>query len=339
MATFRTYKGKRRNSVRAEVCVHGVRQSETFPDMGRARAWAREIEAELGDRARGAVVHRTVRQALERYREEVTPRHRGARWEATRIGKFLGDPLRGEPRAPAVPFVGKRMADVTAADVATWRNRLLATLATESARREYGILRAVFAVAAREWGMLARSPFEDVDPPAEGRPRSRRVSEDEARAVCAALGYAEGARTETAGQFVAAAFLLAIETAMRKGELLSLDQASRRGRVLHLDRTKNGDERDVPLTTRAVALLELLPTEGYLFPVADGTADVLFRRAVRAAGLEDLHFHDSRREGTTRLAAHVDVMTLAKITGHRDVRVLQRVYYAPRMADVAELLP
>ncbi|WP_050764622.1 tyrosine-type recombinase/integrase [Marinomonas sp. MED121] len=54
--------------------------------------------------------------------------------------------------------------------------------------------------------------------------------------------------------------------------------------------------------------------------------------------LDDLHFHDSRREALTRLATKVDVLNLAKISGHKDLRILQRVYYAPDMADVALML-
>ena len=59
------------------------------------------------------------------------------------------------------------------------------------------------------------------------------------------------------------------------------------------------------------------------------------------AGLadQDLHFHDTRREALSRLAKKVDVMTLAKISGHRDIKILlNTTYYAPDMSDEAELL-
>ena len=54
------------------------------------------------------------------------------------------------------------------------------------------------------------------------------------------------------------------------------------------------------------------------------------------AGLDeaDLHFHDSRREALSRLAKKVDVMTLAKISGHRDIKILLNTYYAPSVEDV-----
>ena len=37
-------------------------------------------------------------------------------------------------------------------------------------------------------------------------------------------------------------------------------------------------------------------------------------------------------------AKRLDVLELAKVTGHRDLRVLSRVYYAPDMQDVASKL-
>ena len=51
-----------------------------------------------------------------------------------------------------------------------------------------------------------------------------------------------------------------------------------------------------------------------------------------------MHFHDSRREALTRMAKKVPVETLAKISGHRDLRILLNVYYNPDMAEVADLL-
>ena len=321
MATYE----KRGDRWRVQVCVARVRQSATFPTKARAAAWAAKIESELRAQARGEIVQRSVRQALERYGEHVSPLHRGCRWEQVRLAKL----------ARTLPFSRRRMTDVTRADLVGWRDDLLTTLATSSARREFGLLRAVFALAAREWGWLHRSPFDGVSPPPEGRPRSRRVSDAEVAAVVAALGYVPGARPETVSQFIAVACLLAVETAMRQGEILSLDQDARRGAVLHLDRTKNGDERDVPLSSRARALLELLPETGQLFPVAAHTFDVLFRRA---RGTADWRFHDLRREATTRLAAKLDVLLLARMTGHRDVKTLLRTYYSPDMAGVADRL-
>lgn len=335
MASFR----KRGETWRAEIRRRGFAPlSGTFDTKAAAVKWAASREAEMLAGRRGEIIPRTVRQALARYAEVVSPRHRGARWEKVRLRKFAGDPSRDKP--PEVPFLGRLLAEVQREDIAAWRDALLERLATSSARREFGLLRAVFAVAVNEWRWLHETPFRGVKPPAEGKPRTRRVADAELDRLLLALNYERGMRPASASQYIATAALLALETAMRQGELLSLDRGHvhATGRFLRLASTKNGDARDVPLSRPALALLDLLPERGRLFPVAAYTFDVLFRRARARAGLEDLHFHDLRREATTRLAAKLDVLTLAKVTGHRDPKVLLRVYYAPTMTAVAEML-
>jgi len=95
----------------------------------------------------------------------------------------------------------------------------------------------------------------------------------------------------------------------------------------------------VPLTRRAVELLRQVWTDdGPLFPVSAATRDTLFRRAVLDAGLDGLHFHDSRREALTRLAVRFQPMELARISGHKDLRTLLAVYYAPAVEDLVRRL-
>lgn len=302
-------------------------ESATFRLKSQADAWAAEREGELVGMRHGIIPRRTVRQAVERYMTDVCPKHRGKRWELVRLEKILRN----------LDFADRDLQSVRRADIASWRDSMTG-LASSSARREYGLLRAVFTICAREWQWLKESPFRGLTPPAPGKPRKQRVTDADADRLIEGLGYIRGATPETASQFVACAFLLAIETAMRKGELLSLTRDQVNGSVAHLLKTKNGDERDVPLSKAARELVALLPKDGYLFPVADGTADTLFRKARAKVGVDGIHFHDSRREGTTRLSRKVDVLTLAKITGHKDVNLLLRVYYATDMADVATRL-
>lgn len=78
--------------------------------------------------------------------------------------------------------------------------------------------------------------------------------------------------------------------------------------------------------------------EETVFGVSTASLDALFRKAKRLALIEDLHFHDTRREALTRLSKVFDVMELARISGHRDLRVLQNVYYAPSVQDLADKL-
>ena len=68
------------------------------------------------------------------------------------------------------------------------------------------------------------------------------------------------------------------------------------------------------------------------------TLGLRFRDARNALGLPDLHFHDSRREAATRISKKLsNVLELAAVTGHRDLKSLQ-VYFDPDATELAERL-
>ena len=123
---------------------------------------------------------------------------------------------------------------------------------------------------------------------------------------------------------------LALETAMRQGELIRLrwEHIDLNRRTAHLPDTKNGESRTVPLSTTAVRVLRALPRSlhGQVFPgVTTEAIKRAYIRAVRRAGIEDLRFHDLRHEATTRLFEKgLNIMEVASITGHKDLRMLRR---------------
>jgi integrase len=317
---------KRSDQYRARVRRRGFPdQSATFPTLAQARAWEARTKAELAEIRAGGVPRRTVVETLDTYVERECPKHKGERWEKVRIAKFKR----------TLPFVDRQLASVTPDDVARWRDHLTAQLKPSSARREYGLLRAIFRTAMREWGWLKASPFAAVKQPPPGLARAQRISPEHEAALVAQLEAAGGA-----SRTVAQAFRFALQTALRRGELSRVTREHLRvhERVLDVLPGKNGEGREVPLSAAAIAMLEQLPQEGRLFPIELGYLDALFREARDALGLP-ITFHDTRREALTRMAAKIkDPMLLAKISGHRDLKVLLNTYYRPRMGDVAELL-
>lgn len=150
-------------------------------------------------------------------------------------------------------------------------------------------------------------------------------------------------------------FDTALESAMRLREMFTLErkQIDLRKRTIFLDKTKNGDKRQVPITTVLHALLKAYKGnyDGRLFPWWDGDRNprVLdrvtarlsrqFDRLFSAAGCDDLHFHDLRHEATSRIYERTTLTDLqvAKITGHRDLRSLKR-YANLRGSDLASRL-
>lgn len=98
----------------------------------------------------------------------------------------------------------------------------------------------------------------------------------------------------------------------------------------------------MPLSPKTVAILQnlaLIRSEEHnsVFQISVKNLDTNFRKLKERAGLKeaDFHFHDPRREALTRLAQKFTVMELAKISGHRDLSILQNTYYAPDILSLA----
>ena len=97
----------------------------------------------------------------------------------------------------------------------------------------------------------------------------------------------------------------------------------------------------MPLSSTSVEVLRALPRSlhGEVFPgLTTEAVKRAFARATRRAEIEDLHFHDLRHEATTRLfELGLNIMEVATITGHKDLRMLRR-YTHLKAEDLAKKL-
>jgi len=143
----------------------------------------------------------------------------------------------------------------------------------------------------------------------------------------------------SAKQSVAACMLLAMRTGMRAGELCGLEWANVHPQHVHLPLTKNGKSRDVPLSSRAIAIIEKL--RGFdkynVFGLTAASLDAQFRKYRQQAGLAGFTFHDTRHTAATMLCKKVDVLTLCKIFGWSNTSQAL-TYYNPKAASIAALL-
>jgi integrase len=230
-------------------------------------------------------------------------------------------------------------AALTATRVAAYRDARLADgIAGESVRKELALLSKLLKTAMREWGIaLPANPVAVVSKPPPARARDRRLEGDEEARLLASLDQCKS-------RYMRPLVELAVETAMRQGELLKLRwrDVDFQRRVALLHDTKNGEDRAVPLSTRAVQILQALPRlvrDERVFPVSQSLVVQAWGHAVKRAGIEDLHFHDLRHEALSRLAERGDlsVLELAAVSGHKTLQMLKR-YTHLRAEDLARKL-
>lgn len=315
---------KKGNKWLAEVRIRKTYQAKTFATKIEAQGWAVEQERRLG-KHRGEPIKKTLRQAMERYAQEVAPGHKGYRWELVRLKKFEN-----------LDIADTMLSSLDTHDLQEWVNN--SGLTAGSIRREFSLMRSVLTTARKKWQWMEQDIARDVELPKPPRPRDKRISNADLGKITLALGY-EGQVITTRHQ-VAVAALLALETAMRQGEIFGLEweRIFLAERYVRLIDTKNGDVRDVPLSTRAVALLESMPTrKGRVFTVPQETAQQFFRRACQIAEIEGFRFHDLRHEALTRLARKLNMLELSRMVGHRDPRSLT-IYYNATATELAARL-
>ncbi|MCK9367423.1 MAG: site-specific integrase [Metallibacterium scheffleri] len=331
--------------VLARVRIKGRPEvSKVFPDAHKAAAWAAAQEHSLrtGDFRDTRAAHRLlVRDLIDEYSRAIAPQLRSADTTALRLARFRRD-------------LGMfTLETLTRARIAAWRDaRLAEGAAAATVTRELGILSSVISYARKDLGVEIENAAGLVRRPPATRGRDRRLEPGEEARLLEALGDRAGEvkgakragayRVGTRNPWLRPLVQFAIETAMRQGEMLALvwEHVDLEERTAHLEDTKNGEARTVPLSSRAVAVLEALPRspDGRVFPISAQAVKLAWGRACRRAGLEDLHFHDLRHEAASRLAEKLpNLIELAAVTGHKDLRMLKR-YYHPRATDLAKKL-
>jgi integrase len=263
--------------------------------------------------------------------KEVAPLHKGSAREITALRKIV----REQAWLTDMP-----LNEVTHGDVARFRDLRLKYVSGATVAREMVLLGSMFQTACGEWGASESNPSRGVKKPASPQGREVRIPPEIADKIADALGMFPAVRPALKKHQVGLAFLIAIETGMRKGEILGLtwDRVHLADRYVILDVTKNGRSRHVPLSAEAIRLLRLADgiDPARVFTVSSGVADTIFRK-YRPPEFSHIHFHDTRHEAVFRLSKKLPVLDLARMIGHQDMKMLLR-YYNPSAAEIADLL-
>lgn len=322
------YIRKVKNGFQAQVDYKTKRFSKTLPTKGEAVLWASKKLIEMRKiEDVGIDTTKTFEGVVNRYVQEVSSKKAGERWEKIRfnaIKEYEG-------------FKDKKFSDINAITISAYRDARLKVVKSSTVNRELNLISGLFNVAIKEWRIVKENPVTQIIKPKNPPHRERLISDKEIEEFLAAAKYDPTKPAKTKSEIVAVAFLFAIESALRCGEICSLTKISINGSVAKLTKTKNGKPREVPLSKEALRLLTLLPAENDpLFGMTPAQIDGLFRK-IRNKLKQTYTFHDSRHLAITRLAKKLDVLSLAKVVGHSNPKQLM-TYFNPTADDLAKLL-
>jgi len=185
------------------------------------------------------------------------------------------------------------------------------------------LIRHCIKMARNEWGLqLDTNPADNISLPPSGKPRARRLLESEWEQL-------QEASNLTKNPHIWPIICFALHSGMRRGEILSLQWAdiNFEKKLAYLALTKNGADREVPLTPEALGVLDNQLRSRYEqpFPISENAFRLAWTRLKQRSGIIDFNFHDLRHEAISRFfELGLSIPEVALISGHKDPRMLFR---------------
>ncbi|MBT8549993.1 site-specific integrase [Polynucleobacter paneuropaeus] len=215
----------------------------------------------------------------------------------------------------------------------------------ETINHYFNTISKLFQMLEGDWDLAIPNPIKGIKRMPAPQGRTKRVNAKMEELLLASCH-------ELSMPLLSSIIRFAIETGMRRGELMGLkwtdiDLPNRRA---YLHTSKNGEPRQVPLTQKAIAVLQGLDKEDVdqVFPMS---LNVLRNQYERARGhakerwnelginpFIDLRFHDLRHEALSRLSdAGLNVIELSYISGHKTLGMLKRYTHPCHQAIFSKL--
>ena len=232
---------------------------------------------------------------------------------------------------PLFSFFGNlHLTSITADKISDYKvKRRNEGVSPATINRELAMLSKSLNCAVQDWRWLKEAPR--IKRTKLNNERKRWLKSDEEKRlkpVCLSLGY----------DWLKDIVVFDINTGLRMGELISLEwpEVNLFSKTIFVKETKNKESRTVPLNHEAVEILirksrvrsiktKLVFPNPALSKWDKSNLGKRLRRILLKAGIEDFRFHDLRHTFGSRLAqAGVDINTIARLMGHKDLKMTQR---------------
>ena len=292
-------------------------RTKSFISKKTAEKWVRETENRIDQgylHQSATKLSLTLKELIIRYVADVLVKKRGCVNETIILRAFMRQ-----------PFVNKPLIQITSEDFAQYRDRRLEYVKPATLLRELCIVQHLYSTAKKEWSFDIPNPIKNIQKPKLNNRRERRLTKEEYEFLIADNKHI------TLRNIV----IVAIETAMRRGEILNIKHDHIKGQTLLIPITKNGHSRTIPLTKKAKCILE---NSSLPFPMSANALGLAWKRLKKKGNIKDLHFHDLRHEAISIFFEKgLSIPEVSLISGHKDVRMLFR-YTHLRAGDIVKKL-
>lgn len=314
------------------------RESKTFDRRPIAIAWMGKRETELrkpGEIERAKRQKVTLADAIDKSLTETRKQ----------IGKTKAQVLEALKRQP---IAGMICEDIRSEDIVSLARDLLQERTPQTVANYLSHLAAVFAVARPAWNYpLDRQAMRDAKIVASrlgyisrSRERDRRPTLDELDKLMTRFEQRSRLRSDSVPMHRITAF--AIFSTRRQEEITRIlwdDYEPQHGRVMVRDMKhpgeKIGNDTWCDLVPEAMKIIDAMPrTADRIFPYSAETISANFTRSCSLLGIDDLHFHDLRHDGVSRLfELGWNIPHVATVSGHRSWQSLKRYTHIRQRGD------
>ena len=308
MASIRKRKGK----YQVQVRIRGKGTSATFQTLDLARRWARskELEFEKNLKVGMQYIPKTLQEILIKYKETVIPHKRSASSETFLINAFMKN------KWAALP-----LNMLSAAQIAEYRDKRLLSVKPSTIIREFGIVKHALQVAKLEWDWdVPNDLFAGIRLPQIHQRAVRRIDDHDLTTLLEEA-------SKHSNMYLKPIILIALNTAMRRGEILSLkwSDIDLKRSLINIDNTKTGYARSIKINNDVRMVLENLEMiDERVFPISINSLRLCYQRLCNKLNIK-IRFHDFRHEAISRLfEQNLSIPHIASISGHRTISQLFR---------------
>lgn len=295
--------------------------TKTFNNKTDAKKWIRYIESQLD--IRNNIVKEvdnfpTLSSLIKRYLNEVSIKKASYQTDKFNFRTFIR--LFEYSREP--------INKLRVLMFAKFRDKYLINHKPATYQRLMSSIKHMWLVAQTEWEYPLEDIFSKLQKVKKDNPRNRRLSDREYQLILF------GNHTDSEFRKI---IEFAIQTGLRLSEITRVTPEHIRENTLLVPKRKNGDtDVEIPLSNKAI---ELLKTMELPLRLKSRGIQIKWQRLVKKYEIKDLHFHDLRHEALSRyLEKGVSIQDVQVLSGHKDVRVLMRVYANLKAKKIAHKL-
>jgi integrase len=252
----------------------------------------------------------TLADALKRYRDEVCPTRKWGHYETYQINKLLRNKISDYS-----------LAKITPNKIAKFRNELSKLSSASTVNKYLTLISVTYNIAKTEWDINCINPVSKVKRMVEPEPSDERLDPVDEQKILDAC-------SKSKMYWLRPLVIVALEVGARRGELFKLKRSDCDLNLgtAHLRKTKNGTDRKIGLSPKAVEQLKsLTPTiSGEFFPTNVHQFKFYWTQVKRWSGV-NIKFHLLRHEWASRMFENGwDISAVATQGGWKDWKVLRR---------------